>query len=109
MTISIWIIAGIILSVGLWYYYKKNKHKERKPEIKFEDKKNKKKFTEIDKMLSHVTANKNEENPSGGFEKNTIDNNETKTNNSGIKEKNTEIDIKEKVIGSIILERKKKK
>lgn len=109
MTISIWIIGGIILSVGLWFYYKKNKHKERKPEIKIDDKKNKKKFTEIDKMLSHVTANKNEENQSSDFEKNAIDNNETKTNNSGIKEENTEIDIKEKVIGSIILERKKKK
>lgn len=108
MTISIWIIVIILLPAGFWFYYKKNKYKVHKPEIKTKDTKSKRSFSDIDKMLSHITANKKEDSSLNNIEKNATDDNEAKTINSEIDDADNEIDIKEKVIGSIILDRKKK-
>ena len=108
MTISIWIIVILLLLTGFRFYYKKNKHKVYKPEITDKDTKSKRSFTDIDKMLSHVTVNKKEENSLNDIKKNAVDDSKAKTINSEIDDADNEIDIKEKFIGSIILDRKKK-
>ena len=109
MTISIWILAAIILSLGFWFYYKKNKYKEQNPEEGKVEKKDKKSFTDIDKMLSHISVDKSTKNTFDDDEKNVFEENWGETDNIEIKEAENEIDLKEKVIGSILFEKKKKK
>lgn len=109
MTISIWIIVIIILSGGFWFYYKKNKYKVQTPEIKEEHKKSKRSFSDIDKMLSHIEENKKDDNLLNNIGKAPVDIIESEMSDSKENEPDDEFNIKEKVFGSIILERKKKK
>jgi len=106
MTISIWIIFILIVGVGFWFYYKKNKPKLKNTSVNTEKKQTKYTLTNIDQMLNHVTQKENEVLKL----KSDIDNSaekqeEEKVQESKQQEKST-FDFKNGIIASMILKKK---
>jgi len=108
MTISILIIISILLAAGFWIYFKKNSERISETKDMSKDERTKREFNDLNKMLSHVNQKE------GSVTENELTDNDNILKNSKVSEnkEDTEINpynIKEKIIGSIILDKKKKK
>jgi hypothetical protein len=104
MTISILILFAILAAFAFYIYYKKMKDNRLDDKTKKTEKGPKRNLNEIDKMLSHITQTNSSE-----VEEKQMDNKEDNTAETKGKSNSDHLDLHEKVFGSIILEKKKKK
>jgi len=106
MILSIWIILTVIVSFGLFFFYKKNKFKLKPPEVNSNNKETQYGLTNIDKMLGNVTKkekipiNKKLENPISS------DDNENREESISKEKEKHSFDFKTGFITSILLEKK---
>jgi len=107
MTVSIFLISAILVLFAFWVYYRKQKESNTKPKEEKQLTKIKRPLNDIDKMLSHIAEIEQVENVVKNNEKDGEYLSEIDKNIKN-KDKDTEI-LNERILGSIIFEKKKKK